>query len=99
MRGAEKDETSLKGAQGAIILGWRQMTATPTPLIQHARAVANSSKLSPFARVANGVAWLAGRPATFATSCLVIAVWGISGPFFRYSDTWQLVINTGTTIV
>jgi low affinity Fe/Cu permease len=41
----------------------------------------------------------AGSSAAFALACLVILVWGITGPIFSYSDTWQLVINTGTTIV
>ena len=41
----------------------------------------------------------AGRPAAFILACTVIAVWGATGPVFRYSDTWQLIINTGTTIV
>jgi len=41
----------------------------------------------------------AGHPLTFATAVAVIIVWGATGPLFHYSDTWQLVINTGTTIV
>jgi low affinity Fe/Cu permease len=41
----------------------------------------------------------AGRPATFIAALAIIVIWGVSGPFFGYSDTWQLVINTGTTIV
>jgi len=40
-----------------------------------------------------------GHPAAFVLSLLVIAVWAITGPLFRWSDTWQLIINTGTTIV
>ena len=40
-----------------------------------------------------------GRPSTFFLALSVIAIWIISGPLFRFSDTWQLVINTGTTIV
>jgi low affinity Fe/Cu permease len=40
-----------------------------------------------------------GRPGTFMLALLVIAAWVITGPIFHYSDTWQLVINTGTTIV
>lgn len=40
-----------------------------------------------------------GRSKTFIVALVVIAVWLISGPIFAYSDTWQLVINTGTTIV
>ncbi len=40
-----------------------------------------------------------GKPATFLIAVLVIIVWAVTGPIFGYSDTWQLVINTGTTIV
>ena len=52
-----------------------------------------------FTRFANGVARLTDRPVSFVICCLVIAVWAITGPIFKYSDTWQLVINTGTTII
>ena len=41
----------------------------------------------------------AGHPITFGTAVTVIVVWAATGPIFGYSDTWQLVINTGTTIV
>jgi low affinity Fe/Cu permease len=41
----------------------------------------------------------AGQPFTFIIAVLVVIVWAITGPLFHYSDTWQLVINTGTTIV
>ena len=40
-----------------------------------------------------------GHPAVFVMACLSIVLWGVTGPFFGWSDTWQLVINTGTTIV
>ena len=43
-------------------------------------------------------AW-SGRSATFVSACLLIAVWALTGPLFHYSDTWQLVINTLTTVV
>jgi low affinity Fe/Cu permease len=62
-------------------------------------ATSNGAKLSPFARLANSVAHITGKPATFVLCCAVIAIWAICGPFFHYSDTWQLIINTGTTIV
>ncbi len=52
-----------------------------------------------FDRLAQVVARGAGRPATFVVSTLLVIVWGISGPIFGFSDTWQLVINTSTTIV
>ena len=52
-----------------------------------------------FDRAAAHVARLMGRPSIFALACLTIVVWGAMGPFLGYSDTWQLVINTSTTIV
>jgi low affinity Fe/Cu permease len=42
---------------------------------------------------------MAGRPATFFVAVLIIVVWAVSGPLFGFSDTWQLVVNTGTTII
>jgi low affinity Fe/Cu permease len=52
-----------------------------------------------FTRIATFIATAAGRPVTFLLAILTIVVWAVSGPLFNYSDTWQLVINTGTTIV
>lgn len=52
-----------------------------------------------FTRFANSASRFAGKPITFMLALAVVAVWGISGPIFHYSDTWQLVINTGTTII
>lgn len=54
---------------------------------------------SAFTRFANRVASAAGQPLTFVLACLVIVAWGLSGPIFGFSDSWQLVINTGTTII
>jgi len=52
-----------------------------------------------FARFARLVERQVGRSATFVLAVSVVIVWAVSGPFFQWSDTWQLVINTGTTIV
>ncbi len=52
-----------------------------------------------FTRFAKWTARAAGRPFTFTIAVLVIAVWAVTGPLFGFSDTWQLIINTGTTIV
>ena len=52
-----------------------------------------------FTRFAKWTAKATGRPLTFTLAVLVIAVWAITGPLFGFSDTWQLVINTGTTII
>ena len=52
-----------------------------------------------FRRMAHATATAVGTPWTFVGALLVVIVWGASGPLFHFSDTWQLVINTGTTIV
>lgn len=52
-----------------------------------------------FGELANRTSIAAGRASTFLLALGVVIVWGISGPIFKFSDTWQLVINTGTTIV
>lgn len=54
---------------------------------------------SPFSRFAQWVAHASGTPIIFAIAVLIVVGWGASGPLFHFSDTWQLVINTGTTIV
>ena len=57
----------------------------------------NASKY--YALLAKRAARLAGRPVTFNLAVAVLLVWLVTGPLFDFSDTWQLVINTGTTIV
>jgi low affinity Fe/Cu permease len=52
-----------------------------------------------FERLAGRVAGAAGRPRAFVLALGVIVVWAVTGPLFHWSDTWQLVINTGTTII
>src|SRR6266550_3466881 len=52
-----------------------------------------------FTRLTKWTAYFCGRPITFILASAVILVWGLSGPYFGFSDTWQLAINTGTTIV
>ena len=52
-----------------------------------------------FARFAKATARVSGHAATFGFAVLVIVAWAVTGPLFHFSDTWQLVINTGTTIV
>jgi low affinity Fe/Cu permease len=59
-----------------------------------------SAKCAPlFTRFSRWTAHTAGRPCTFVLALLTIVVWAVTGPMFHYSDTWQLVINTSTTIV
>ena len=52
-----------------------------------------------FSHLARRIAVLAGRPAVFLAALLSIVLWALSGPLFGFSDTWQLVVNTTTTIV
>jgi low affinity Fe/Cu permease len=52
-----------------------------------------------FAKVATTIAHIAGKPVTFLTAVALVIAWAVSGPLFGFSDTWQLVINTSTTIV
>ncbi|MGK6320447.1 low affinity iron permease family protein [Sphingomonas sp. DT-204] len=52
-----------------------------------------------FTDFASRIAGIAGRPVAFVLAVLIIAIWGITGPLFGFSDTWQLVVNTATTIV
>lgn len=52
-----------------------------------------------FTSFAKWTAYKSGRPTTFCFACLIVLIWALSGSYFNYSDTWQLVINTGTTIV
>src|ERR671925_752020 len=52
-----------------------------------------------FARLATGAARAMGHPTAFVIAVLVILGWAVTGPLFHFSDTWQLVINTATTIV
>lgn len=52
-----------------------------------------------FTRIAGRIAAFAGQPVAFILALLAVILWAATGPMFRYSETWQLVINTGTTIV
>jgi low affinity Fe/Cu permease len=57
------------------------------------------STSSTFRRFAAGASSAAGKPATFLAAVLIVLVWAGTGPLFHFGDTWQLVINTGTTII
>ena len=67
------------------------------------KSKAQQKKASGFAKwyntFSNKVTRAAGRPAALMIAFVIILIWGITGPIFGYSDTWQLVINTGTTII
>jgi low affinity Fe/Cu permease len=63
------------------------------------RVMRQPHSLSFFGRFARWVAGASGRPGTFVLAAAVVLAWGVTGPLFGFSDAWQLVINTGTTIV
>src|SRR5690242_20389741 len=59
----------------------------------------HQAELPWFARFAHEIARLSGKPITFLLCVAAVLIWAATGPYFNYSDTWQLVINTSTTIV
>src|SRR6476469_1600342 len=63
------------------------------------QASSHSGAAHLFGEIANRTSQAAGRALTFLIAAGVVLVWALSGPIFHFSDTWQLVINTGTTIV
>ena len=65
----------------------------------HARCMASGASHRFFDRFASAAAERTGRPWAFCLAVTVLIVWAVSGPIFGFSDTWQLIINTGTTIV
>lgn len=58
-----------------------------------------NERQSLFTRFSKMTSSAAGKPVTFMLAVLIIVVWAVTGPVFHFSDTWQLVINTGTTII
>jgi low affinity Fe/Cu permease len=61
--------------------------------------MSSTKSRSGFTRFAKWTAYVTGRPIAFIFAVIVIIVWALTGPIFDFSDTWQLVINTGTTIM
>ena len=59
----------------------------------------NEKKLASFSDIARQASCMLGTPYAFAVASATVLVWALTGPLFGYSDTWQLIINTGTTIV
>ena len=74
-----------------------------SPRADHSPVAGTSTEVATladlFARWANRASALAGHYLTFLAAVALIVIWAVSGPFFGFSETWQLVINTGTTIV
>lgn len=61
--------------------------------------IGSKAKASWFSKLAKAIADWAGRPVTFAMAVGLIVAWAASGPIFGFSDTWQLIVNTSTTII
>jgi low affinity Fe/Cu permease len=72
-----------------------------TKITSHSPAPTSStaSLAQQFSRFAHAISCWTGHPVAFLSALAVVVVWMLTGPMFHYSDTWQLVINTGTTIV
>jgi low affinity Fe/Cu permease len=77
----------------------RHPTGLPGPHLPEQHAVNKPRPKSWFSRLAAATARGAGTPSTFAIALSIIVVWALLGPLFGFSDTWQLVVNTGTTII
>ena len=77
----------------------KRQKSKPKPQVAEANGSRKSRLSRAFGDIANFTSRHAGRPSAFIIAALVIIVWAVTGPIFDYSDTWQLVINTGTTIV
>jgi low affinity Fe/Cu permease len=73
--------------------------AARSDLKEHVSNHATFSEQGWFAKSACAISYWAGKPVTFLVAAAVVIVWAASGPVFGYSDTWQLVINTSTTII
>jgi low affinity Fe/Cu permease len=84
----------VEGAKGV-----RARSANPPALSAGKPRASGNGKTGWFTAFAQKAAQLAGRPSAFILAAAIVIVWGASGTLFGYSDTWQLVINTGTTIV
>jgi len=79
-------------ATGAVLFFEAAMT-------DYSHLVTQNNKCSPFTRMAQAISSWTGKPITFFAAVGIILIWAISGPFFGFNDTWQLVINTSTTII
>jgi low affinity Fe/Cu permease len=73
--------------------------SNPRKRLPYETAYIGSRNRSTFSRFAKWSAHATGLPSTFFIALTIIIIWATTGPLFHYSDTWQLVINTGTTIV
>ena len=91
------DAVTESAARGSDIA--KQQPAAVSPASELGARTENGGISTKFAHVANRTAILAGNYKTFIVMVGIVLLWAISGPLFKFSTTWQLVINTGTTIV
>jgi low affinity Fe/Cu permease len=91
------DAVTESAARGSDIA--KQQPAAVSPASELGARTENGGISAKFAHVANRTAILAGNYKTFIVMVGIVLLWAISGPLFKFSTTWQLVINTGTTIV
>ena len=92
------ENAASDGRRGFVVaLEWKPsevLSRTKTWQRRYARAMSMS-----FRKFSHAVSAVVGKPVSFAAAVAVVLVWAGTGPYFHYSDTWQLVINTGTTVV
>jgi low affinity Fe/Cu permease len=89
-------------AREASVVGRAQQSGQPgSARLKGAKMPADEAQPEKwtFSKIAQHASLLLGKSGAFATACGIILLWGAAGPFFGYSDTWQLIVNTGTTIV
>ena len=90
-------ETLARRIKGIIVETWKSVFMGSCIIRNSQETTVSASQF--FSQVAQWTSRQCGRPLTFGLAFGVIVVWAVSGPLFNYSDTWQLVINTATTIV
>jgi low affinity Fe/Cu permease len=95
---SETDDTGPQPAGDIRFLRLNRAAAPPLFAREGDRMRPTKSR-SWFTRLTKATAHASGRPLTFVAAVSVVAAWALTGPLFRFSDTWQLVINTATTIV
>ncbi len=69
------------------------------PVMNEEKSEKKAKKHNYFERLSNAITIATGTPTAFLLALVIVVIWAVTGPIFHYSDTWQLVINTGTTIV
>jgi low affinity Fe/Cu permease len=77
----------------------RGLSSTVPPQIDGPPVCSPAGTASLFRRWAGATVFVSGHPAAFISAVVIVLAWALTGPLFGFSDTWQLVINTGTTIV